>query len=95
MDGWSQDNSYCIVHYGLIVIGCSVARAQRRTPRRYREIGGNEWSFLGSIIYRLVSFHSSTTKDEMLNVLDDPENSFKVYDLRDSFPFVVEAVLFR
>ena len=47
------------------------------------------------VVSRLVSFHSSTTKEEMLNVLDDPENSFKAYDLRDSFPFVVEAVLFR
>lgn len=51
--------------------------------------------FYGPIIYRLVSFHSSTTKEEMLSVLDDPEDSFKVYELRDTFPFVLEAVLFR
>lgn len=51
--------------------------------------------FIGPIIYRVVSFHSSVTRDELRNVLENPENSFKVYELRDPFPFVLEAVLIK
>lgn len=51
--------------------------------------------FVGPIIYRWVSFHSAVTKEEFQNVLEKPENSFKVYDLRNPVPFAHEAVLFK
>jgi ubiquinone/menaquinone biosynthesis C-methylase UbiE len=51
--------------------------------------------FAGPIIYRMISFHSSVTKEEFQNVLENPENSFKAYELRTPFPFALAAVLFK
>jgi ubiquinone/menaquinone biosynthesis C-methylase UbiE len=49
--------------------------------------------FLGQIIYRFVSFHSSVTKEELRKVLENPKNNFKIYELTDPYPFIIEAIL--
>jgi len=59
---------------------------------KLREMYGR---IVGPIIYRVVSFHSSITREEFQNILKNLENSFKVYKLKDPFPFVLEAILFK
>lgn len=66
--------------------------ASKKSMEKFKEMYGR---IVGSIIYRVVSFHSSVTKEELRNILEDPENSFKVYELRGPLPFVLEAKLFK
>jgi len=49
--------------------------------------------FMGLLIYRLVTIHSGTTREELERVFMEPENRFKAYEIREDFPFILEAVL--
>jgi len=52
-------------------------------------------TFIGRLIYRAVTVHSAVTREELERVLMDPEDRFKAYEIREDYPFTLEAVLFR
>lgn len=51
--------------------------------------------FIGWLLYRAVTAHSATTREELERVLKDPENRFKIYEIGEDYPFVLEAVLLK
>jgi len=51
--------------------------------------------FIGWLIYRAVTVHSGLTKRELEEVLRESENRFKVYEIKEDYPFILEAVLFK
>lgn len=51
--------------------------------------------FMGWLIYKAVTLHSGTTREELETVLTEPENRFKAYEIREDYPFILEAVLFK
>lgn len=48
---------------------------------------------VGSLVYRAVAVHSATTLEEYQEVLSDPQNLFKTFEIRLPVPFAMEAVL--
>ena len=48
---------------------------------------------VGPLVYRAVAVHSATTLEEYQEVLSDPQNLFKTFEIRLPVPFAMEAVL--
>lgn len=51
--------------------------------------------FMGWLIYKTATIHSGTTREELETVLTEPENRFKAYKIKEDYPFILEAVLFK
>lgn len=47
------------------------------------------------LFHRAVTIHSGTTRELLQRVLAEPENRFKMYEIREDYPLVLEAVLFK
>ena len=51
--------------------------------------------FMAWLFYRAVVIHSSTTREELQRVLTEHENRFKRYEIREDYPLILVAVLFK
>lgn len=64
------------------------AEDREKLKQRYGRLAG--W-----LVYRAVTAHSSITREELEKVLIAPENRFKAYEIREDYPFFLQAVLVK
>jgi len=51
--------------------------------------------FVALLFHRAVTIHSGTTRESLQRVLAEPENRFKVYEIREDYPCILGAVLLK